>query len=143
LKGNTVAFVNEYISAEDRQAYGIEAIDQNFVTGGTNSRQWTIDRARDIYLRMVTRGREEVAHQSTWTLYWHGELIVVDLSLVATSISSDRQSGSARYQLRRLRLPPYLDEQRDEVMSDLRKALLAYKDGGVYAVASSFALVIE
>ena len=138
-----MAFVNEYISDEDWQVYGIEAVDQNFVIGGTHSRQWTIDRARDTYLRVVTRGREEVAHQSTWTLYWHGELIVVDLLLVATSISSDRQSGSARYQLRRLRLPPYLDEQRDEVMSDLRKALLACKDGGVYAVASSFALVIE
>ncbi|WP_457330188.1 hypothetical protein [Rhizobacter sp. P5_C2] len=103
-----MAFVNEYIGDEDRQAYGIEAIDQNFVTGGTNSRQWTIDRERDIYFRVVARGREEVAHQSTWTLFWHGELIVVDLSLVYI-ISSDGKSGAVRYQLRQLRLPPYLD----------------------------------
>jgi hypothetical protein len=142
LKGNIVAFVNEYISDADGQAYGIEAINQNFVTGGTDSRQWTIDRERDIYLRVVERGQEEVAHQSTWTLSWHGELIVVDLSLVDTS-SSDMESGSVRYQLRRLRLPPYLDAQRDEVLSDLREALFAYRYDGVYAVASSFALVIE
>ena len=142
MKGNSVAFVNEYISDEDKQAYGIEAINENFVVGGTTARDWTIDRERDIYLRIVATGREEIAHQSTWTLYWHGELIVVDLSLV-DAVGSDGKSGAVRYQLRQLRLPPYLDAQRDEVMSDLREALFAYRDGGVYAVASSFALMIE
>ncbi|SHN20131.1 hypothetical protein [Rhizobacter sp. OV335] len=67
---------------------------------------------------------------------------MVDLSLV-DAVGSDGKSGAVRYQLRQLRLPPYLDAQRDEVMSDLREALLAYRDGGVYAVASSFALVVE
>jgi hypothetical protein len=138
-----MAFVNEYISDEDRQAYGIEAIDQNFVTGGTSSRQWTIDRGRDIYLRVVARGRDKVAHQSTWTLFWHGELVVADLSLVDITSSRNGKHGSVCYRLRRLRLPPYLEAQRKKMISDLREALVVYRNEGVYAVASSSVVVIE
>jgi len=53
-----MAFVNEHIPQEDVEKYGLESIDKNFIVGGTNSRAWTIDRERNIYLRNVTRGEK-------------------------------------------------------------------------------------
>ena len=47
-----MAFVNEFISAEDVAKYGLKAIDEQFKSNGTNSRDWTIDRERDIYCAM-------------------------------------------------------------------------------------------
>ena len=44
-----MAFVNERIPEADVEKYGLEAIDEQHLVGCTNSRDWTIDRARDIY----------------------------------------------------------------------------------------------
>ena len=71
-----MAFVNEEIPEADVEKYGLEAIDDSFFgAGGTTSRNWTIDRARDIYLRCVARGRDEESQLSTWIFYWKGALI--------------------------------------------------------------------
>ena len=51
-----MAFVNEFIPPEDVEKYHLSEIDKRFVVGGTSSRQWTIDRRRDVYLRNVARG---------------------------------------------------------------------------------------
>ena len=77
-----MGFVNEVISKEDFEKYKLKEIDSRYITGCTNSRGWTIDRSRDIYLRKVARGREEFAKESTWVLYWLGELIEIKLELI-------------------------------------------------------------
>ena len=75
-------FVNEYISPEDAAKYHLAEIDANF-HGGNISRQWTIDRERDIYLRNLSRGREEeTRHESLWTFYWKGTPLTVRLDLL-------------------------------------------------------------
>ena len=71
-----MAFVNEEIPEADVEKYGLEKIDNELLSiGKTYSRSWTIDRARDIYLREVAVGRDEESSISTWTFYWKGELI--------------------------------------------------------------------
>jgi|EndMetStandDraft_7_1072992.scaffolds.fasta_scaffold108870_3 hypothetical protein len=77
-----MAFVNEYIASADAERYDLESINETFIVGGTHAHDWTIDRDRDLYLRVVARGREEMAGCSTWTLYRCGDLIVVDLDCV-------------------------------------------------------------
>jgi hypothetical protein len=58
-------------------------IDANF-RGGNESRDWTIDRERDIYLRNLAIGREEeFRHQGYWTLYWKGTALTIRLDLLA------------------------------------------------------------
>lgn len=137
-----MAFVNEYIADADVKKYDIESIDKKFVVGGTHSRNWTIDRDRDIYLRVVSRGREEIAHRSTWTLFRGGDLVVVDLELLSTT-GGIGQASSAHFKLRRLSMPQHLEDRRSEVVADLREALTAHKDGGVFATATSFSLTLD
>lgn len=137
-----MAFANEYISADDRLKYELDSINAKFIVGGTNARDWTIDRDRNIYLRVVSRGREEMASISTWTLFRDGDLIVFDLDIVGTTGGMGKPS-SIHYKLLRLSMPQHLEAQREEVLADLYEALMGYRDGGVYGTAPSFSLILD
>lgn len=71
-----MAFVNEYVSAEDVKKYGLEEINRQYRKSNVQP-DWTID--RDIYLRWIHSGREEFADQHDFTLYWKGTLIFLRL----------------------------------------------------------------
>ena len=74
-----MAFVNEKIPEADFEKYGLRKIDYELLSiGKTYSRDWTIDRVRDIYLREVAMGRDEESHLSTWTFYWKGAPLSVE-----------------------------------------------------------------
>jgi hypothetical protein len=137
-----MAFVSEYMSGADAEKYGIEAINNRFIIGGTRARDWTVDRDRDIYLRIVTTGREEMASRSTWTLFRHGDLTVVDLDLVRATGGMGKPSSS-HYKLLRLDMPFHLQSQKDAVLDDLREALTCYGDGGMFSTATSFSLIFD
>lgn len=77
-----MSFVNEFIPAEDVDKYGLKEIDKHFIVGGTNARDWTIDRDRDIYLRNVANGREDWRNQTKWTFYWRGAELTLRLDLL-------------------------------------------------------------
>lgn len=137
-----MAFVNEYISIKDFQDYGLEEIDKRFVLGRTRSPQWTIDRGANIYLRCVARGREETSHRSTWIFYWQGELLKVDLE----NLSIEGQPHGPRRghkRVRRIDIPPHLKNKQREIFHDLKEALIAYKDGGVFATATDYSLTLD
>lgn len=77
-----VTFVNEYITPEDAEKYHLAEIDAQF-RGGSESRDWTIDRERDIYLRNLSWEREEEArYEGYWTFYWKGTPPTVRLDLL-------------------------------------------------------------
>jgi hypothetical protein len=137
-----MAFVNEYISATDIKKYDIENINRRFVVGGTRARDWTIDREREIYLRNVANGREEFSRISTWTLYWGGNLITLELENLGTS-GQPGEMRHGRKRLRRIEIPTTLDHRRTEILADLRDALTVYKDGGVFATATDYTLTLE
>ena len=136
-----MAFVNECISKEDYEKYGLNEVNKRFVVGGTKARDWTVDHERNIYLRNVANGREEFRHISTWTLYWNGNLIPLELHMVD---SGGEYKGAcwSHKKIQHLWLPDHLKGKRDEVIEILREALLAYKDGGVYAKATSYDLIL-
>lgn len=135
LEINEMAFVNEYIPKDDFAKYGIEEIDQRFIVGNTHDHSWTIDREREIYLRRVARGREESSRKSTWTFYWHGELMTVCLETVAAGSDGAKNGhGWVHYQLvdcymKGFFIPSHLLDRRNEIISDLREALAARKGG--------------
>jgi hypothetical protein len=137
-----MAFVSEYMSGADAEKYGIEAINNRFIIGGTRARDWTVDRDRDIYLRIVATGREETASRSTWILFRQGNLIVVELDLVRTT-GAVGEPSSSHYKLLRLDMPSHLQSQKDAVLDDLREALTCYGDGGVFSTATSFSLILD
>jgi hypothetical protein len=137
-----MTFVNEFISKDDADEFGLEAIDKRFIVGGTRARDWTIDRDRNIYLRVVARGREEFFHQSFWTFYWHGDLLEVELENISTT-GSEGDARHAHKRLVDLSLPGHLEHRRGEVLDDLKEALTVYATGGVFSSCSSYSLTLD
>ena len=137
-----MTFVNEYISAEEIKKYDLENINKRFIVGATKARDWTINRERNIYLRNVANGREEFSHQSKWTFYWHGELIILELDNISTSgVAGGERCGHKK--LRSITIPHHLKTNYVEIIVDLKEALTVYKDGGVFATATAYTLILD
>lgn len=137
-----MTFVNEKITKEDVEGYGLASVSNQFVVGRVPPTTWTIDRERNMYLRVVSRGREEFYYQSTWTFFWKGDLIVFNLDFLSSSGEVDEdQVGHKR--LYNFRMPDKVKFVKDEMLADLRSALETYKDGGVYATAKSYELKLD
>jgi hypothetical protein len=141
-----MGFVNEYIPAGDVEKYGLDEIDRRFVVGGTGARDWTIDRERDIYLRNVANGREDTRNRTTWSFWRNGELLTLRLDM----LDFQGQPGGEGYTRWRLvgvdgadASGAGSDEDRTGMLSDLREALLAYKDGGVFAACTSYDIDLD
>lgn len=83
-------FVNERISDEDYEKYGMEEIDKHQVIGGTSSREWTICRENEVYIRLVAAGRFEFSNLSRWSLFIHGCVLFVSVR----TIKVDLQDGN-------------------------------------------------
>lgn len=143
-------FVNEFIPAADVEKYGIKAIDEKFVVGGTSSRQWTIDRHRSIFLRNVARGggaEPEIRNQTTWTLYWRGDILTLRLDLLEVS-GGPGESGWSHWKLVWLNgsngLPQHLRQYKAQIIEDLEAALTAYRGSGVYSADySDYSITLE
>lgn len=139
-------FVNEYISPEDAEKYALAEIDAQLRAGGI-SRQWTIDRERDIYLRIVSRGREmEDRHESLWSFYWKGTVLTIRLALIAGD-GRPGEPGMSHWRLKFLNgsrgLPPALQPYRTDILKDLEQALCAYKDGGIFSVNTDYSVLLD
>lgn len=139
-------FVNEYISPEDAAKYHLAEIDAKF-NGGNISRQWTIDRERDIYLRNLSRGREEeTRHESVWTFYWEGTPLTLRLDLLEVT---GKPGGAAWLHWRLVflngsnGLPPALKEHRQSILDDLKQSLVAHGDGGVFSLSTECSVTLD
>jgi hypothetical protein len=138
-----MGFVNEFIPPEDVERWGLAEIDERFVVGGTRSRQWTIDREREIYLRNVARGGggdPDIRNQTIWTFYWQGTPLTVRLDLL-DGRGGPGEPGWSHWKLVWVNgshgLPEWLEQKTSEFLCDLKSALTAYKSAGVYSAAYS------
>jgi len=136
-----MAFINEYISAEDIKKFDIEAINKSYTCGGI-SRQWTIDRTRNIYLREVAAGVGHSGKNRVWHFYWHGDFIELKIEILSSKGGRDEPNW-AHKRVHGFQLPDHLRQNHAEILSDLKEALIAYKDGGVFASATSYTLDLE
>lgn len=135
-----MGFVNEFISEDDYKRTGIKDIAKRF--GGPIDRSWTIDRERNMYLHCVNRGREDYSADSTWVFYWHDDLVVVWL----TSISREKKASgvvSGHKKLRRIEIPRHLENQRAEILADLKEALAVDGSDGLYSQAAPYELILD
>ncbi|MBT2745711.1 MULTISPECIES: hypothetical protein [unclassified Lysobacter] len=143
-------FVNEFIPAEDIEKYRLKAINAKFVVGGTNARDWTVDRDRDIYLRNVAMGagaEPELRNQTTWTFYWHGELLTLRLDLLDAT-GGPGEPGWSFWKLVWLNgsngLPKHLKELETQIIEDLKAALTVYQGAGVYSANyATYSITLE
>lgn len=135
-------FVNEKISAGDRIKYRIDEIDSVYRPNQTKARDWTIDHQKGIYLRHIAQGDEGERDITTWHLFWGG--IPIELRLKTVSITPGRGGPvHSHKKVVSINIPAQLDLHRSTILSDLYDALIAYRDGGIYATATTFSLKLD
>lgn len=73
-----MAFVNEYITPEDRERYQLEAFEKRLQLINPQ-RDWAIDRERDIYLRVINPaarksepGDPDACREKDYHFHWQG-----------------------------------------------------------------------
>lgn len=125
-----MAFVNEYISAEDIVQYDIEGVLRRFSKHLIGRWSWTIDREREVVLMWIRRGREEESDHVEFALWWHMQLIEVELITVEEGGSYSAKSY-IRWGLETIKLPSSLESQRSEILEVLKEALIEYKAFGM------------
>ena len=128
-----MAFVNEFVPEDDVKKYGLEEIDQQYLRSCFHP-EWTFDRERDIYLREVQSGREEFANKHGFTLYWKGALMFVQLTRKGGGVRGGE--GWAEWTLLGIHIPDALQAKKAEIIADLKAALSAYKDFGMYSATT-------
>lgn len=127
-------FVNEKISEQDIQKYDLREINKQFLKGDYEY-DWTIDRERDIYLRLMGNNWQEPQEQKV-SFYWKGHLLRFDLRISTSGNNVRGGKGDTTWSLssnctsKDLWLPEELEKCRDEITNDLKAALRAYKDFG-------------
>lgn len=136
-----MAFVNEYISEDEFQLYGIEQLNQRPKehSGSTPADTWTIDRDSDIWLRKFYSEMDHTQPDggytgvTVWDFYWKGCLMLVKLKEVASGGGYGKPRW-ARSRLLGINIPAGNNEKRDQIIADLENALSAYRGAGVLAV---------
>lgn len=131
-----MAFVNEIISDDDLQKYGIAEINDRECVA-TYQCKWTRDRERDIYLRWMRADRDQPG-RNEFMFYWKGTIFPVVLKREGEGVRGGKGSNTWSIWKNndgdRLWLPPELEVSRKDVINDLKEALVAYKDFGLLSV---------
>lgn len=130
-----MAFVNEYMAKDDIEKYHIEELDKRFWVGHYKP-QWTVDRERDVYLRRLRSGREDAAGRTLFYFYWKGCEILADM-LVKPHDNRGGEPGS-HYSIHDLKVPNEVSVHREQIISDLKDALVVRKDNGILSRADVF-----
>jgi hypothetical protein len=141
-----MAFITEYIPADDIEKYGIKDICKFFMVGCYEA-DWMIDRERNTYLLYLKSGREEAAQDLEFYFYWQGH---------ATFLRVHRNGGGTRggpgwshYSflrmgrpevhftvIKEILLPDELKQHQAQIIADLKDALIAFKDFGMYSTST-------
>jgi len=80
-----MTFINEYIPKEDLEKYNFAELNKRPKKGGGASRDWTIDREADIWLRHFYTQSDHTELDggytgiTGWDFYWKGTLLLLEL----------------------------------------------------------------
>lgn len=138
-----MAFVNEYISEEDFDKFGLRELDFGVsppaIPGAhVKSRHWTIDRERNIYLRKFSAGRDlEDSHLIGWTFCWKGELLWFVRTRIDRLVAENGQER-VHTKIAHLHIPAHLELYQDEILRDIQEAFETYAGGGVLGAAPDY-----
>jgi len=143
-----MTFVNEYIPEEDLKKYNFAELNKRIKKGGFTARDWTIDRVADIWLRQFYVESDHTAPDggftgvSAWDYYWKGTLMMVEIKSLE-SVGGVGKPRWSRKKLLSINIPPGLENQRTQILQDLKSAFIAHKDVGVFSKSSSYSLTFE
>lgn len=126
-----MAFINEFVSREDVEKYDLSRINEEYFKADLQY-SWTVDRERNIYLRYMREGREEQGGLGVFAFFWGGRLLEVQLFREEHSELGGK--GVTIWGLRLIKIPDELLGERPKILSDLKEALVVYKDFGIRSV---------
>jgi hypothetical protein len=132
-----MAFVNENpISEADIEKYGLRALIPQHSQHGYEL-EWTIDRERDIYLRLFwygDGGRDPEFQKAEFSFYWKGRVIPVFLWLDKYEKNRGTESATVVWKMHGVGsdktkqwLPETHEPFRQEILADLKEALTIRK----------------
>jgi hypothetical protein len=131
-----MAFITEYIPAEDIEKYGIKEVCKFFMVGCYEP-HWTIDRDSNIYLRYLKNGREDDVAEHEFYFNWQGHPLFVRLHFEGGGGAdtprwrrfSNLRIGNPEihYALQGVLLPEELAPSKVKIITDLKEILSAYK----------------
>lgn len=131
-----MAFVNERISAEDAEKYGIDEINKDFIMGPGAAHLWTIDREKNVYLRRIKNNQDEPTEHEV-SFFWKGALFHIDFKVTGRGEkTAEGWKSGTHWSWNDMRCPNnpndqvVLDEHRQEILADQKEVLTAYKDIG-------------
>jgi hypothetical protein len=116
-------FINEQPSEQDIVKYGLREQSEEFRLGNSKI-EWTIDRARDIYLRFMKSDERELPTSLFLIFYWHGTRIDIQLE----SLHFDNKGREYAEETLRIYptyrpnnsfwLPPNIEPMRTQIIAD-------------------------
>lgn len=153
-----MAFVNEYISPEDRERYQLDAFERRLFLINPQ-RDWAIDRERDIFLRVINpaaRGSEpgdpDARFEKDFQYHWKGydylvstcrldaqELQAFNGEIFQSDNQHDENARVLRFYLHHIgemtrpsnEAPSALITYRQQILTDLED-VLAFGSGGTF-----------
>ena len=137
-----MAFVNEYIPEADYDKYDLRRIcgEHNEAhPGSMYSRDWTIDRERDVFLIQTWTHREAVFNG--WAFYWRGEWVFFEMRPVESKYDRANNACWFRFLVKGLAIREQCDISREELVNDLQAAISASPGGVTYSYSSRSATI--
>ncbi|WP_434778356.1 hypothetical protein [Neisseria sp. Ec49-e6-T10] len=134
-----MAFVNEYIPAEDFKKYDFDVINKRWNGVGNPARQWAINREKDIWLRKFYTVNDHTAPDGGytgeifWDFYWKGTLM--SLKTKKTNVKGGGIGEFLTYDLKvlEINIPSELSPQKEEIFQGIKDAFVAYAGGGIFS----------
>lgn len=124
-----MAFVNENATEKDVEKYSLKEVFYKFGKGFVPIYNLTIDHERDIYLSKIRSGREMEAGTWTFLFYWQGHVWDFDVG-VQSEGGEYKEVCWRKYIDLNLRLPKELQGQKEDVIKDIKEALITYQEAG-------------
>jgi hypothetical protein len=145
-------FINEKISKQNHEKYGLVKLDNHFQYLDNYS-QWTIDYEREIFLYYVHGGRPDTGGQYSYNyLYWNEHFIQFEMQYLQHARKENDWTASIRIIWLCLAgkhgsmpepLPAELNTKKNTILSWIEQALLAYGTGGLFCRAENYKLIFE
>lgn len=134
-----MAFVNEYATDEDIEKYDLNGIWDQYHSAWKgeyylgHKPKFTIDRERNMFFMIIRHGRFDDSNRATALLWINGRHVIVELDAVDCLNPKGIKSDPYRMRWELVGYHPQLggQESKDQVMSILNEALIAYGYSGV------------
>ncbi len=130
-----MTFVNEFASVQDVQKYNLKDVFYKVGKGFVPQYSWTVDHERGIYLSFIRMGREEETGIWTFFIYWKDQVLVFHMRV--NGRGEYKGPCWRNYSNLQLSLPIELEEQRDQIVEDIKKGLIAFQDFGMYTSSTT------